>query len=255
MRKTLCMALCATSTIALLSISPAFADDNDATPEAQEQETLSWSGRINFGGNVTDGNTNSKAAVLDGLAKARDIKNRYTLGAELRYAEDEGDETENEYQIYAEYDRFINEKLFTGARVSYKADDIADLDRRIKVGPYAGYQFYEGEKLNLSTRLGLDYISDEYENGDSEDSAGVSWGVDYDQRIIDDTLQIFYKHDVSMPLDDTEGFLYDGETGVRFPIAKVLTGSAQIDFDWDNDPAPGVKENDTKYSVKIGYEF
>ena len=56
-------------------------------------------------------------------------------------------------------------------------------------------------------------------------------------------------------MDDTEGFLYDGETGVRFPIAKIMTGSAQVDFDWDNDPAPGVKENDTKYSLKLGYEF
>jgi putative salt-induced outer membrane protein YdiY len=254
MRNTLSALLCTTGTLTLLtltSITPAIAADEVQT----DTNDITWSGRINFGGNVTDGNTNSKAAVLDGLAKARDDKNRYTAGAELRYAEDEGDETEDEYKIYGEYDRFLNEKLYAGARLSYKSDDIANLDRRIKVGPYMGYQYFESEDLNLSTRLGVDYINDEYENGNTEDSAAVSWGLDYDQRIIDDTLQIFYKHDVSVPTDDTDGFLYDGEAGVRFPIAKILTGSAQVDFDWDNDPAPGINENDTKYSLKLGYEF
>lgn len=254
MRNTLSALLCTTGTLTLLtltSITPAIAADETQT----DTNDITWSGRINFGGNVTDGNTNSKAAVLDGLAKARDTHNRYTAGAELRYAEDEGDETEDEYKIYGEYDRFLNEKLYAGTRVSYKSDDIADLDRRIKVGPYMGYQYFESEALNLSTRLGVDYINDKYENGNTEDSAAISWGLDYDQRIIDDTLQIFYKHDVSVPTDDTDGFLYDGEAGVRFPIAKILTGSAQVDFDWDNDPAPGIKENDTKYSLKLGYEF
>ena len=252
LRMTLCSALSFG-----FFVSPAFAQDEKTAPETEQAapEGLKWSGRINFGGFITDGNSNKKAVVTDGFTKARDEKNRYKVGGEIRYAEDEGEETEDEYMVYGEYDRFLNEKLFAGGRISYESDDIADLDRRIKVGPYVGYQYYESDPLNLSTRIGIDYINDEYENGDSEDSAAVSWGLDYDQKFIDDTIQLFYKHDVSVPMDDTEGFLYDGETGVRFPIAKVLTGSAQIDFDWDNDPAPGVKKDDTTYSLKIGYEF
>ncbi len=244
--------LCAT--LGLIAAPAALAQD-EAPAATEDTSGLDWSGRINFGGFVTDGNTSKKAVVLDGLTKARDEKNRYTVGAELRYAEDDGEETEDEYMIYGEYDRFISDKLYAGARASYEADDIADLDRRIKVGPYVGYQYFESDPLNLSTRLGIDYINEEFGNGDTDDSAAISWGVDYDQKLIDDTIQVFYKHDVSVPLDDTEGFLYDGQTGVRFPIAKVLVGSAQIDFDWDNDPASGVKEDDTKYSVKLGYEF
>jgi len=223
--------------------APAFADN------------LDWSGRANIGGFVTDGNTNKKALVVDGLAKARDEKNRYTAGAEVRYAEDEGVETEDEYMIYGEYDRFLTNKWFAGGRASFEADDIANLDRRIKVGPYMGYQFYESEPLNLSSRIGLDFINEEFENGSTEDDIAASWGVDYDQKFFDDAVQAFYKHDLSFPLDDTEGFLFDSEAGVRFPLAKVLTGTAQIDFDWDNDPAPGIKEDDTKYSLKLGYEF
>ncbi len=218
-------------------------------------EPLDWSGRVNAGGFITDGNTNKKAVVLDGRGEARGEKNRYTAGAEVRYAEDEGVETEDQYMIYGEYDRFITDKWFTGGRASFESDDIADLDSRIKVGPYVGYQFHESDPLNLSTRVGLDYIADEFENGDSEEDIAASWGLNYDQKFFQDRVQAFYKHDVSVPLGDTNGFLYDGEAGVRFPIAEILTGTAQIDFDWDNDPAPGIEEGDTKYSLKLGYDF
>lgn len=222
---------------------------------ALAQQDVKWSGRANFGGFVTDGNTDKKAIVLDGLAQARDEKNRYTVGAELRYAEDEGEETEDEYMIYGEYDRFFNGPWFAGGRLSYESDDIADLDSRIKVGPYVGYQFYESEPLNLNTRLGINYVSEEFNNGDTEDNIAAAWGVNYDQKVVDDTLQLFYKHDFTVPFDNTDNFLLDMETGVRFPIAKILTGSLQIDFDWDGEPAPGAEEKDTKYSLKLGYEF
>lgn len=251
---TLC--LCASL---LMSTNLSVTANAKNTAASEEEKTMlwgqNWSGRVNFGGFVTDGNSQKKAVTFDGFAQARDEKNRYKAGGEIRYAEDEGVETEDEYMAYIEYDRFFSEKLFTGARASYKVDDIANLDSRIKVGPYIGYQYYESDPLNLSTRIGLDFIADEFENGDSEETAAASWGVDYDQKFFDNAIQLFYKHDFSLPLDDTEGFLYDGETGIRFPVAKVLTGSAQIDFDWDNDPAPGVQEDDTKYSLKIGYEF
>jgi len=228
-----------------------------ATPAVAQSEIagLDWSGRVNFGGFVTDGNTDKKAIVLDGQGKARGEKNRYTAGAEVRYAEDNGVETENEYMIFGEYDRFITDKWFTGGRMSFESDDIANLDSRFRVGPYVGYQFYESDPLNLSTRIGLDYIADEFSNGDSSEDIAATWGVKYDQRFFKDAVQAFYNHDLSTPVDDTSGFLFDSSAGIRFPIANVLTGTAQVDFDWDNDPADGIKEDDTKYSLKLGYEF
>lgn len=235
----------------------AWAQDQDIWMKKshKHKSQVEWSGRANFGGFVTDGNSNKKALVLDGLLKARDKKNRYVAGGELRYAEDEGVETENEYTAYLEYDRFLSDKLYAGARVDYKVDDIADLAHRIKAGPHLGYQFFEGEALNLASRIGIDYIDEEYENGDTAQSAGANWGVDYDQKIFKEALQLFYKHDLSVPFDDTENFFFESESGVRFPVANILTGTAQIDFDWDNLPAPGKREEDVTYALKLGYEF
>jgi putative salt-induced outer membrane protein YdiY len=216
---------------------------------------LDWSGRVDFGGFVTDGNTKKKAVVIDGAVKARDDLNRYKAGGEVRYAEDNGEETEDEYQIYGEYDRFLSEKMFVGGRISFEADDIAELDSRIQVGPYVGYQYFERDDLNLSTQVGAEYITSEFASGDTEDNIAGTWAIDYDQKVLEESLQLFYDHDLSVPFDDTDAFLFESNMGVRFPIAKVLTGKAQIDFDWDNAPPAGVRENDTKYALKLGYEF
>ncbi len=45
----------------------------------------------------------------------------------------------------------------------------------------------------------------------------------------------------------------ESESGIRMPVGKVLDASFQIDFDWDNDPTEGVRENDTTYGLKLGY--
>ena len=252
--KKAALCICAYLIISPTLTTPAHAQD-DAEASKPNLWGHDWSGRISFGGFLTDGNSQTKSIAFDGFTQARDEKNRYKLGGELRFQEDEGEETQDEGQIYLEYDRFITEKLFAGARASYEFDDIADLDRRIQLGPFVGYQYYESDPLNLSTRIGLDYLSEDFANGDSDESVAASWGLDYDQKFVNDVIQIFYKHELTVPLDNTEGFIYDGETGIRFPVAKVLTGSFQIEYDFDNDPADGAETDDTRYSLKIGYEF
>lgn len=221
------------------------------------QDATKWSGRINFGGSITDGNTKEKSSDLDGEVTARTDTNRYILTGEYHYEESSGTATEDEYALEGEYDHFFDKKFFSGVHLKYEQDEIAKLDSRITTGPFAGYQFYEQEDLNLSSRLGVDYMSEEYESGDQNEDAAFAWNVKYDQKIFQELLdlQVFYRHDVTLPVGDSDAFLFESKSGVRFPIAKVLTGTAQVDFDWDNDPAPGVRENDTKYSLKVGYAF
>ena len=225
------------------------------TEEKEDPNAYKWSGRVNLGGRLEDGNSQKKSASIDGEVKARNEKNRYTAKAEANWAEDEGEQTKNDRQLNLEYDRFMNEKWFIGSRLNLKTDEQAALDLRTKLGAFVGYQFYETKELNLLTKAGLDYISTEYENDESEDDIAASWSLDYDQRFFEDSFQLFHNHDLAIPMDDTEAFLIETKTGLRVPVGKHLTGTAEVDFDWDNMPAAGVREQDTTYSVKLGYEW
>lgn len=230
--------------------------NNSKNTHKKEKNTVwRWSGRANLGGSLDDGNANNKAVVFDAAIKVRDERNRFSFGGEVNWEEDEGTETENDQMLFAEYDRFLNDKWFIGLRERLERDKFEQLDLRTKTGLFTGYQFYEGDALNLQARIGADYITEDFETADSEDSAAGSWGLDYDQKFFDAAFQLFHKHELSVPTDDTNAFLFDSESGLRVPVGKHLTGTFQVDFDWDNDPVAGVREEDTSYTLKLGYEW
>ncbi len=233
---------------AVASIEPAAGDKPEHVAGVYK-----WTGRVSAGGNIQDGNTRSKDFIADADIKARDLKNRYTMGGEANWAESAGNKTENDQQLYGTYDRFITEKWFVGGQQTFEKDEFEQLDLRSKTGLFVGHQFYEQDNLNLQVKAGPSYISESFENGTSDDNIALGWALDYDQKIIDEAVQIFHKHDLNTPFDDTAAFLFESETGVHMPIGKRLDATAQVDFDWDNDPLAGTKEDDTTYALKLGY--
>lgn len=224
-----------------------------ATKDEREVGVYKWSGRASLGGTLETGNNEASNVVADIEAKVRDKNNRFKLGAEANYGTEDGERTDNDQQAYGEYDRFITEKWFIGGRQDFERDEFEELDLRSKTGAFAGYQFYEQDDLNLSVKSGPTYIYEKFENGDTESDIALGWLLDYDQKFMDDKLQLFHNHEIQTPFADTGAFLFESATGARVPIGEKLDASAQIDFDWDNDPAEGVQEDDTTYSLKLGY--
>lgn len=229
-------------------------EDQQAAKPANPEE-YKWSGRVNFGGSLEDGNSNSKALIFDTNIKARNEKNRFTFGGEINWEQEEGEETENDQMAFGGYDRFLTDKWFVGLRQQFEKDKFEELELRSRTGLFSGYQFYERDDLNLQAKLGGDYIYEDFETGEREKDIAATWAFDYDQKFFDDLFQVFQMHELSVPVGDTGAFLFNSESGVRVPIGKYITGTAQVDFDWDNDPAEGVREEDTTYSFKIGYEW
>ncbi|MCB9965770.1 MAG: DUF481 domain-containing protein [Rhodospirillales bacterium] len=237
-----------------------------ATPEAPAPETVEpaagkdsaayeWSGRANIGAFIDDGNSQKKAVSGDAEMTARNEKNRWIAGGDLHFANDNGTETENDQSLYGEYNRFVTDKWFYGVRQDFKIDKIADLDLRSKTGPFVGYQFFEEDDLNLKVRFGSDYVYEDFSSGDTEENVALAWGLNYDQTFADGSFTLFHNHEIDTPFDEVDAFLFQSDSGVRVPVGKYLTGTGQIDFDWDNAPAPGIEKRDTKYILKLGYEW
>lgn len=224
-------------------------------PEALNDDDFEWSGRANFGGQIDDGNSNNKAVTFDANIEARDNGNRFAFGGQVNWEEEEGEEIENDQMAFASYDRFLTDQYFIGGRLRFERDKFEDLDLRSRIGLYNGYQFYERDDLNLQIKAGGEYIHEKFRDDRTESDVAASWGLEYDQKFYEGAFQLFHKHGLSVPVSATDAFLFDSESGVRVPVGKHLTGTAQVDFDWDNDPAPGVHEDDTSYSLKLGYEW
>ncbi|MBX2834602.1 MAG: DUF481 domain-containing protein [Micavibrio sp.] len=215
-----------------------------------------WEGRINAGASLQTGNTESDAINLDTTIKAKwnDI-HRATLKAEYNRETEDDLKTENNKMVEGQYDYFLHEKWFLNSNLGFEQDEISELDLRTTAGAGLGYQPYESDDLNLQFILGPSYLHEEYEGGSEDDALAAHWSMDYDQKIIDDMFEIFHEHEILVPSDDADAFLFNSKSGIRIPLKKGLVATGEIDFDWDNAPETGVKEDDTTYAAKLGYEW
>ena len=215
-----------------------------------------WSGRANIGASLQTGNSEKDAINADAELTAKwGDKHRGKILAEYNRENDDGQITEDNRFLKGTYDYFFSKKWFANSVISFRQDDIDMIDLRTTIGAGLGYQPYESDELNLQFVAGPTYLRTEYEDGDSEDSIAARWAMDYDQKLFDEAIQIFHKHELLTPADDMESFLFDSSSGLRVPLKKGLIATAQVDFDWDNAPEPGVVEDDTLYGLKLGYEW
>ncbi len=225
------------------------------TAPPEEGEKTKWTGAANLSAALKDGNSNSRELAADARIKARDAQNRYLFGGKYHYAEDEDSVSSDETTLFAEYDRFLTEKWFLGGRLRFEMDDVAQLDLRSRAGLFSGYQFYERDDLALQVKGGLEYIRESYANADTNDHIALSFATDYEQAFMDDAFRLFHRHSLSVPADEIEAFLLNSESGVKVPVGTFLTGTAEIDYDYENRPAPGAEKDDTVYLLKLGYEW
>lgn len=215
-----------------------------------------WNGRATAGLTNQSGNTDSEAYNLDAGAQARwGERHRAGISAEYDFEEESDVTTEDQRQLDLGYDYFYSKKWFSNIQANFEQDEIANLDLRSKYGLGIGYQPFESDELNLKIVAGPSYITQDFTDGSTEEDAAAGWDFDYDQRVWGDAVQIFHNHDVDFPIDDTNAYLLETETGVRMPIKGGIIASAQFEYDRDNEPALGAEDDDAKYSINLGYEW
>ena len=235
--------------------------DNEDMSAPIMQTGPQWSGRVNFGASLQTGNTEQDAINADTEVKAKWLntagktRHRATLKAEYNRETEDDTTTEDNRAVEAMYDYFFRPKWFLNTNIRAEQDDISEIDLRLNAGAGLGYQMFERDDLNLQFVLGPTYLREEFEDGSDDSSIAARWTTDYDQKVLEERFQLFHSHELLVPADDTEGFLFDSKTGIRMPIIKGITGTAEVDFDWDNDPEPGITEDDTTYALKLGYEW
>lgn len=236
------------------TLSDPFASAADGVAKTIKQ--VEWKGEVNVGGLLQTGNTEKNAIRVDSKVIARREKDRMTAIFEYDRAEDDGVISEDMASLEGIYDYFWKPKWFINSNLKFEQDDISNIDLRTDLGLGVGYQMYEQDDLNLQYILGTTYIREDFAaNGGTEEDIALSWQFKYDQKLFSDVISIFHNHELEVPFDDTEAFLFESDTGLKIPVAANLVGTAKVEFDWDNQPALTVKEDDTKYTVSLGYSW
>lgn len=216
-------------------------------------EGIRWTGNINAGGSITQGNTDTRTLRIDGETIARSLRNRYTLRGAFNRAEDRGRDTQFNSIVRGKYDRFFTEQWYGYLNTTFENDRFRDLKLRRIAGVGSGYQFFETPNLNLSLEGGLNHISEDYYEAEDESYPGLRWAVNWDQLVFDGKVRFFHNHETLVGFQETSQILFYSRTGLRFPLVFNLNASTQFNYDWASDPAEGREKADKALIFTLGY--
>jgi putative salt-induced outer membrane protein YdiY len=214
-----------------------------------------WSGRLNAGYVANEGNSPKERLNFDGQLGARTKNKRYTLSASYLFATEAGVKTEAKSRGTGKIDHFFTTKWYGTAHVLLEKNRFQDINLRTITGAGLGYQFWESKNLNLFVESGLDYVVEDYIVSPDKEYPAFRWALSFDKFLIADRLQSFHNHQLNVSLENSKDLLFSSQTGLRMLLTSNFNTTAEIDYDYDNQPADDTKKSDTTYKLSVGYSW
>lgn len=214
-----------------------------------------WTGNASAGLVAHRGNTETRSLYLEAEATARTEDNRYMAGAQATRAEDDGETTADSSRGWIEVDHFFGERWYLASSALFTRDEFQDLRLRSSVALSTGYQVLETTSAELSAELGASYVDeDSYDAEDRAYTAG-RWAFDLRYRWAEGGVELFHNHEGFLDLEESGDTLVRSKTGVRANLFGGLIATAQVNFDYDGEPAPGRERQDWRYLLNLGFEW
>lgn len=223
----------------------------------REKETyFRYDADVNVGAQLARGNTETTDLHFDALFVPTFGWNTIRLRGEFDKKEADGDTTTDRWLASLEYERDIGRRWFVGAANSYQADAQRELDLRIIAAAGIGYRFFDEDPTHLSVMPGLAYVIETFEDSnDDADYAAFRWKLDFTRDLYKDDISIYHNHQYLNSLQNLSEITIETKTGIQFDLAWDFKLSAEFQSIWDNEPASDSEKLDTRYILKIGYEF
>jgi putative salt-induced outer membrane protein YdiY len=212
-------------------------------------------GRANFAFSNASGNTDNEQLHGDAEMVMRAKLYRYTLGGEATRASDDGNVSASSARLYTSYDWFFRPKMFIYAKGSLERDRFKDIALRSVLGGGYGYQWIETETTKLALRGGPDFVDIDHYDARNEQFVAFGWNLDFSHKLTLLPVELFHAQDGYRGLNDEGAVVLKTRTGLRVPLSYGFNATAQLNLDWESDPAPGREETDRTVLLGLGYEF
>jgi putative salt-induced outer membrane protein YdiY len=220
-----------------------------------DEQPIKLNGRINVGFNKASGNTDLKNTHIDAELLARTVSHRVTLGGAYNRASEDNRKTEDNAMGHLKHDYFLTQAFYWYLNGLAERDRFKNLSLRTTIGPGVGYQFFEGELMNLSVETGPSYVYTNYDGAGRDESLSGRWGVTFDRFFFEKLFQYYFSSEGYVSASDTSDVFMFTRSGLRFPIRGGLSLNAGFEWDWDNTPAEDADKSDYRYILSVGYGF
>ena len=239
--------------------SPSWSQEKAAAPA--DAKKPKWETSAAAGLTLTRGNSETLLGTLNLTTGKKWPQNELSLGADATYGETKlpgaGTSTKNAESThgFAQYNRLLNERLYGFGRVDALHDAVADVEYRFTLSPGAGYYFIKTEPTKLSVEVGPGLVFEKL--GSIEHNYLTLRVSERLERKISDRARLWQSAEFLPQVDDMNNYLIHGEIGIEADLTKdkKFALRSYIQDTYDNEPAPGRKQNDLKWVTAIAYKF
>jgi putative salt-induced outer membrane protein YdiY len=214
-----------------------------------------YTGALNFGGTMTDGNTKTTALNASARFTARAERQRFGLEAKYNYGEANSTITTRNSLLGLNYDFFVTKKVYTTVFTLFEQDTFQDLNLRSTAGAGVGYQFLDTKRTQLSADVGMAYVNQDFKTQPDTNAPSGRWSLTLTHVFIPDVLIFFHRDEAYYDVKAPNGYRFRADQGVRLPIYKGFALNLEYDVRYNSQPAPGRKTTDNAYIVGVSYTF
>ena len=230
-----------------------------------------WSGYLNVGLNLRNGNTVQLDYTFSTGLQRRSASSRLKADYTVDYSRYEDQDTlesittADNQRFTSSYDWFFSPKIYLRvADVEYISDQFLNLDYRIHYGIGIGYHLIDTNRTTWDVNAGPSYqkskfIDVEVGAKDTESSPGLTLGTDFTFEV---TSSIDYSasYNVQVVEKESGGNIHHFQTGLEIDLLNDFDLDLTFYADRTNNPKTDSsgdipKKNDYRLVVSFGYDF
>ncbi len=222
-------------------------------PVAADTPAPAWRRAIDFGMNMTKGNSDTLRYSL-GLDAVRDRdRDLVRLGAQTQYGKsDDTKDTENT-SIRARYERQLTARTYALGYADWLTDTIADLDYRLTAIVSPGWHIERSSSAILNIEAGAGYM-EEKKQADREGFAAGRLAASV-ERLLNAYVLAWCATEYIPKFADTSVFFVNTEAGISSKLARNLCLKVVLEDRYDHAPAPDREKNDLQVSTALSLNF
>jgi putative salt-induced outer membrane protein YdiY len=200
--------------------------------------------------------TPSGSASVQGPGQAAGAPTTAASLPALRYAKDDGLESDNQTVGGIDFESYFREKHSWYARAEAENDQIAALDLRVTAAAGYGYFFLKKANHTLRGRTGLMFRHESLKGESSKGTAGLDLGISHLYRF-DNAWRLTNDVTYTPSLEDYRDYRICHESAFEIPIvaSEIWKLRLGVSNDYNSRPAENKDYLDTTYFTRLVFSW
>lgn len=202
---------------------------------------------------LAQGNSDSMAYSLQGLATYQGEVWEGLVGADYLYSESNGVAATNSLRIFGQGQRLLTERLYLGLAASYYSDELADVDYRVDLAGVLGYHVINTDRTKLSFEVGPGYAW-EQQGGLSEGFTTIRFGQRFEHQL--SSRSKIWQNAVFTPkMEDFGDYFLTVDAGIDTLLSENWAVRTSLRYLFDSTPTAGKGQDDLALLFGLSYSL